>query len=65
MLFRSIHDVFGSFGGGYSSSGSAGVKVACPSTFVCNGKGTDGYHLDVEGNGVPGASCISRDREAR
>ena len=26
---------------GYSASGSVSGKVSCPSSFVCNGKGTD------------------------
>ncbi|KAI5477090.1 hypothetical protein MNV49_006889 [Pseudohyphozyma bogoriensis] len=46
-------------GAGVSVSGSgisvgAGVSVKkCPTTFVCNGKGTDGYDYDTKGNGVP------------
>lgn len=50
-----VKDILGSFGAHSSSSASVSGKISCPSTFACNGKGTDGYELDVEGNGVPGA----------
>ncbi|GAA5886787.1 hypothetical protein JCM5296_006402 [Sporobolomyces johnsonii] len=38
---------------GSSLPQSSSKNVACPRSFKCNGSGTDGYQLDIYGNGPP------------